>query len=207
MKRSTRSRTASALVEPRAGTPLPNLAEPRSPRHRHQSRVRANARRHAQLFVSGLVIIIAGGHGVPGAPMGDESGQRTPVVDAFFTAVSAASVTGLSVVDTLEHWNWWGQVVLLAADPDRRARFHGRRQHPAADAASRRRCVHPSRRALLKDGSPALSIQEAVSLAGRIVRFTFVAEVIGRSPARHLVWHSRRVATTRMRSGTASSTR
>ena len=32
---------------------------------------------------------------------------------------------------------------------------------------------------LLRDGAPALSIQEAVFLAGRIVRFTFVVEIIG----------------------------
>lgn len=36
------------------------------------------------------------------------------MADAFFTSVSAASVTGLSVVDTLGHWNWRGQLVLLA---------------------------------------------------------------------------------------------
>jgi len=32
---------------------------------------------------------------------------------------------------------------------------------------------------LLKDGAPALSIQEALLLAGRIVRFTIVVELIG----------------------------
>ncbi len=34
-------------------------------------------------------------------------------VDAFFTATSAVCVTGLTVVDTAEHFDFWGQLVVL----------------------------------------------------------------------------------------------
>ena len=101
------------------------------------------------------------------------------MVDAFFTAVSAASVTGLSVVDTLEHWNLWGQIVLLALTQVGGLGFMVgasillQMLRRGASAYTLRDEL------LLKDGAPALSIQEAVYLAGRIVRFTFVVEIIG----------------------------
>ncbi|MBI2860347.1 MAG: Trk family potassium uptake protein [Chloroflexi bacterium] len=47
-------------------------------------------------------------------PISSRSGQPTALVDAFFTATSAVCVTGLVVVDTLDHWNFFGQLVILA---------------------------------------------------------------------------------------------
>jgi trk system potassium uptake protein len=101
------------------------------------------------------------------------------MIDAFFTAVSAATVTGLSVVDTLEHWNWWGQVVVLLLTQTGGLGFMVgasillQMLRRGAGAYTLREEL------LLKDGAPALSLQEAVFLAGRIVRFTFITEVIG----------------------------
>ncbi len=140
---------------------------------------RTNVRRHAQFFVLGLIVTSLIGTVLLTLPWVTRSGQRTPIVDAFFTSVSAASVTGLSVVDSLEHWNWWGQVILLALIQTGGLGFtvgasvllqmlrRGIGAYTLRDEL------------LLKDGAPALSIQEAVFLAGRIVRFTFVVEIIG----------------------------
>lgn len=112
-------------------------------------------------------------------PWVTRSGQATSLIDAFFTSVSASSVSGLSVVDTLGHWNWWGQVVLLLLVQAGGLGFtvgasillqmlrRGLGAYTLRDEL------------LLKDGSPALSLQEAVLLAGQIVRFTFVVEAIG----------------------------
>jgi trk system potassium uptake protein TrkH len=151
--------------------------------------------------VSGLIIISLVGTLFLALPWVTRSGQRTPVVDAFFTSVSAASVTGLSVVDSLEHWNWWGQLVLLALIQVGGLGFmvgasillqmlrRGMGAYTLRDEL------------LLKDGAPALSIQEAVFLAGRIVRFTIVVEITGtvllavwfataaRMPPRDAVWN------------------
>ena len=66
----------------------------------------SNARRHAQLFVLAFVILILAGTTLLATPWVTRALEQTPVVDAFFTAVSASSVTGLAVVDTLTHWNW-----------------------------------------------------------------------------------------------------
>lgn len=48
-------------------------------------------------------------------PIASADGQRTPLVDAFFTAVSAVTVTGLTTVNTAVHWSFFGQVVILIA--------------------------------------------------------------------------------------------
>jgi trk system potassium uptake protein TrkH len=139
----------------------------------------ANVRRHAQVFVFGLLAVSLIGTVLLELPWMTRGGQRTPVIDAFFTAVSAATVTGLSVVDTLEHWNWQGQIVLLALVQIGGLGFTVgasillQMLRRGAGAYTLRDEL------LLKDGAPALSIQEAVSLAGRIVRFTFVVEAVG----------------------------
>ena len=54
-----------------------------------------------------------GGDGPPGAPGCDRGGQHTTLLDALFTATSAASTTGLVLSDTATHWSPFGQVVIL----------------------------------------------------------------------------------------------
>jgi Trk-type K+ transport system membrane component len=49
------------------------------------------------------------------APWATATGTRAPGVDAFFTATSAATVTGLTVVPTGVFWSTWGLVVILVA--------------------------------------------------------------------------------------------
>lgn len=46
-------------------------------------------------------------------PVATSSGQRAPLVDALFTAVSAVCVTGLTTVSTAEYWSAFGQGVIL----------------------------------------------------------------------------------------------
>ncbi|WP_407919318.1 TrkH family potassium uptake protein [Devriesea agamarum] len=48
-------------------------------------------------------------------PISSASGQRTPLVDALFTAMSAVCVTGLVTVETATHWSTFGLVVLMFA--------------------------------------------------------------------------------------------
>lgn len=112
-------------------------------------------------------------------PWVTRAGQSTPVIDAFFTAVSASSVTGLVVVDTLEHWNGFGQLVVLMLIQIGGLGFsvgasillqmlrRGAGSYTLRDEM------------LLKDGAPALSLREAVTLAERIIRFTLIVEGAG----------------------------
>lgn len=46
-------------------------------------------------------------------PAAAADGQSTPFPDAFFTAVSAISVTGLATVDMATHWSTLGEVIVV----------------------------------------------------------------------------------------------
>lgn len=46
-------------------------------------------------------------------PISSASGQRTPFIDALFTATTATCVTGLVVVPTVSAWSLFGQIVIL----------------------------------------------------------------------------------------------
>jgi trk system potassium uptake protein TrkH len=48
-------------------------------------------------------------------PAAAQSGRVTPFHDALFVATSAVSVTGLTPVNTAEHWSFLGQVIILVA--------------------------------------------------------------------------------------------
>ncbi len=64
------------------------------------------------LLTFGLVILA--GTVLLWLPFTDADGQHTTFIEALFTAVSGVCVTGLVVVDTQEHYNFLGEVVILA---------------------------------------------------------------------------------------------
>lgn len=66
--------------------------------------------RFAVLVFAGLILIFAVLFSLPAA---SSSGQRTPLVDAVFTAVSVICVTGLSTVDMATHWSPLGHVFVF----------------------------------------------------------------------------------------------
>jgi len=156
-----------------------------------------NVRRHAKLFALGLLVTVLLSGALLTLPWFSVDGNWTPLVDALFTAASAACVTGLVVVDTRDHWNFAGQVVILVliqagglgfmvgASLLLRALQRG--------ASSLRDTL------LLRDGAPTLSLREAASLSGRIVRFTVMMEGIGAlvltarfsldQPLHEALWH------------------
>jgi trk system potassium uptake protein TrkH len=70
-------------------------------------------RHPAQVVVAGFASAIAVGTVLLSLPLATESGQRTGLVDAVFTATSAVCVTGLITVDTGSHWSAFGEVVIL----------------------------------------------------------------------------------------------
>src|SRR5688572_8786535 len=62
-------------------------------------------RQSAQRFILGLAAILVIGTILLATPWTTASGQATPLIDAAFTAISAACITGLVTVDTQTHWN------------------------------------------------------------------------------------------------------
>jgi trk system potassium uptake protein TrkH len=72
------------------------------------------ARRHpARLALAvffGVVVLVTG---LLSLPVASEEGERAPLVDALFTAISAVCITGLTVVDTATYWSPFGEVAIL----------------------------------------------------------------------------------------------
>lgn len=67
----------------------------------------------AQVVVVALAAVLVAGTVLLMLPMSTQSNRPAAPVDAFFTAASAVSVTGLTVVDTGTYWSALGQVIIL----------------------------------------------------------------------------------------------
>lgn len=66
-----------------------------------------------QVLVFGFLLLILTGTILLSLPLAVKDGQKLGLLDAWFTATSAASVTGLIVVDTGQTFSLFGQIVLL----------------------------------------------------------------------------------------------
>ena len=67
----------------------------------------------ARTLALGFIIIIAVGALLLFLPVSSKTGSFTAIEDCIFTAASATCVTGISVVDTFNHWSIFGQVVIM----------------------------------------------------------------------------------------------
>lgn len=63
-------------------------------------------------LIGGLTILIAIGTLLLMLPFASTTGEWSSPMDALFTATSAATVTGLVVVDTPTHWSYAGQAII-----------------------------------------------------------------------------------------------
>ena len=68
---------------------------------------------HVQIIALGFLLLIAVGTALLSLPFATAEGDRADFSTAFFTAVSAATVTGFTLVNTAEYWSDFGHVVLL----------------------------------------------------------------------------------------------
>ena len=68
---------------------------------------------HVQIIALGFLLLIAFGTILLCLPFATADGDGTDFTTAFFTAVSASTVTGFTLVNTVEYWSGFGQVVLL----------------------------------------------------------------------------------------------
>lgn len=67
----------------------------------------------ARTLTLSLLAVIALGTVLLCLPCSSKDGTWTNFIDCFFTAVSATTTTGITVVDTFGHWTLFGQIVLL----------------------------------------------------------------------------------------------
>lgn len=66
-----------------------------------------------QTITLGFAALVFLGACLLNLPVASHSGESIGFLDALFTATSATCVTGLIVVNTLEHWTLFGKVVIL----------------------------------------------------------------------------------------------
>lgn len=68
---------------------------------------------HAQTLAIGHFLVILMGALLLMLPISSRSGTSTDFLSSLFTSTSATCVTGLIVVDTGTHWNFFGQLVII----------------------------------------------------------------------------------------------
>ncbi len=68
---------------------------------------------HVQIIALGFLILIAIGTVLLSLPFASASGESADFTTAFFTAVSASTVTGFTLVNTAVYWSDFGHVVIL----------------------------------------------------------------------------------------------
>ena len=68
---------------------------------------------HVQIIALGFILLIAFGTLLLSLPFATAAGERADFTTAFFTALSASTVTGFTLVNTAEYWSGFGHVVIL----------------------------------------------------------------------------------------------
>ncbi|SHI00179.1 TrkH family potassium uptake protein [Clostridium grantii] len=66
-----------------------------------------------QILAAGFAFVIFIGTLLLRLPIAAISGEFTPWVDCVFTATSAVCVTGLTTLNTAEHWTYFGKTVII----------------------------------------------------------------------------------------------
>ncbi|GAB3654379.1 potassium transporter TrkG [Zhihengliuella somnathii] len=69
----------------------------------------------SRLFLTALFLVIAVFTALLSLPIASARHTVTPLYDALFTATSAVTVTGLTTVNSGEHWSQFGLVVIMVA--------------------------------------------------------------------------------------------
>lgn len=67
----------------------------------------------SQVLVLGFGLLILIGATLLNLPLASKDGMSIGFLDSLFTSASAVCVTGLVVVNTMEHWTLFGQVIIL----------------------------------------------------------------------------------------------
>jgi trk system potassium uptake protein len=127
-------------------------------------------------FVYGFAAMIAAGTVILMMPFCSNSHEFTSFIDCLFTATSAVCVTGLVVVDTLDHWNSLGQAVILIMVQLGGLGFMISTTLLLLVAG---RKIGLRERILIKESVGLANIGGVIRLARNMIWFTFFAEAAG----------------------------
>lgn len=144
--------------------------------HDNGHRPKSTVNDHAKLFMMAVIVIFLIGAALLMLPVATESNHRTSFIDALFTSVSAFSVTGLTTLETQQHWSFFGELVILLLI---QIGGFGFMAGTSVVLITLGRRTSLSANKMMQDGSPAMTLQEASHFSLRIVKFMAIAEAIG----------------------------
>ena len=131
---------------------------------------------HAQQFAFAVMIVVLVGTALLMLPFSAEDGRSTSLIDAFFTSISATSVTGLVTVDTQDHWSFFGELVILLMI---QLGGFGFMVGTSLVIIALGRGTSLRAALLMQDGSPTMSLRDVTTLSVKILRFIIVTEAVG----------------------------
>ena len=130
----------------------------------------------SQTIMAGFAVMILIGSLLLSLPIASRSGESIGFLNALFTATSANCVTGLVVVNTMEHWTLFGKIVILAL-----IQFGGLGFMAVMTVTMlflKRQITLRNRRAIQASFNQD-SIGGMVTLVKKVVLFTLVMEAVG----------------------------
>jgi len=129
-----------------------------------------------QIIIFGFLLLILAGSLLLMLPIASADRQWTPFENTFFTATSAVCVTGLVVHDTVTHWSFFGQAVILLL-----IQMGGLGVVTVAVAAAlfSGRKIGLMQRSIMQDSISAPHIGGIVRLTGFILKSVFAIELVG----------------------------
>ncbi len=127
------------------------------------------------LMFSFFILILIGGSLLT-LPFFSRTHTFTPVLDALFTATSAVCVTGLTTVNTLEHWNTYGQIVILTLIE---LGGLGIMIIPTTLALMIHKKINLSTQLIVKESMSHFSLSESLHLMTFALKISLIIEAIG----------------------------
>lgn len=129
-----------------------------------------------QMLALGFAVIILVGGSLLTLPFFSRNGTFTPFIDAVFTATSATCVTGLTTLNTAEHWNSAGQFLIMCLIEVGGLGFM---MLPILFFAISKRKVGLSTRILLREALNLDDMSGVMSLMLYILKFAIVIQLLG----------------------------
>ncbi|MBF8808407.1 MAG: TrkH family potassium uptake protein [Enterococcus lacertideformus] len=129
-----------------------------------------------QLIAAGFFVLILVGGGLLTLPFFSNSGESTDFVDALFTATSAICVTGLTTLNTAEHWNSAGQFLIMLLIEIGGLGFM---MVPIIFFAIAKKKISFSMRIILKEALNLEKMSGVMNLMFYILKFAVVIQLLG----------------------------
>lgn len=129
-----------------------------------------------QVLAIGFLSLVLIGAILLSLPISSISGEYTNFLDSLFTSTSAVCVTGLVTLNTVEHWNLFGQIVIIILIQIGGLGFMS---FTALFAIMIKKRITLKERLLLQESMNTFGIQGMVRLIRYILAFTLSVELLG----------------------------